>query len=208
VMARFTRSAILYQQMRGRGTRKADHIRKTHFTLFDFVGVTDFHGDAEDIPADGGFVVAAEKSKGPPARRGLLVLDVNDHIDPTTRAWVTLDEDGNEIRAPEADAHAAELGARFEAWFLAREDWTPDQVRLLRMVGEVIRANAADLESFEPYHFANDPFRALGGKRLAESLFGGADGLAAVLATLNAAVFPPMPPPGAGPAADQPSPSN
>lgn len=206
VMARFTRSAILYQQMRGRGTRKADHIRKTHFTIFDFVGLTDHHGDSEDIPADGGFVVDTQKPKAPPKPRGLLVLDVNDHIDPATRAWVTLDEDGNEIRTPEAEAHAAECGARFEAWFLDRDDWTPDQARLLRMVGEVIRANAAELESFEPYHFANDPFRAIGGKRMAESLFGGADALAALLATLNAAVFPPMPPPGADPA--QPSPSH
>ena len=45
VMARFTESAILYQQMRGRGTRRADHIHKSCFTMFDFVGVTDFHGD-------------------------------------------------------------------------------------------------------------------------------------------------------------------
>ena len=99
-----------------------------------------------------------------------------------------------------------ECGARFEAWFLAREDWTPDQARLLRMVGEVIRANAAELESFEPYHFANDPFRGIGGKRLAETLFGGADALAALLVTLNEAVFPPMPPPAAAPA--QPAPSH
>ena len=39
VMARFTRSTILYRQMRGRGTRKAEHIGKTGFTIFDFVGV-------------------------------------------------------------------------------------------------------------------------------------------------------------------------
>ena len=39
VMARFTRSAILYRQMRGRGTRRAPHIGKTGFTIFDFVGV-------------------------------------------------------------------------------------------------------------------------------------------------------------------------
>jgi hypothetical protein len=48
VMARFTKSGILYQQMRGRGTRRADHIKKTNFSMFDFVGVTDFHGDEED----------------------------------------------------------------------------------------------------------------------------------------------------------------
>ena len=37
VFARFTKSAILYQQMRGRGTRKAA-TGKTAFTMFDFVG--------------------------------------------------------------------------------------------------------------------------------------------------------------------------
>ena len=53
VMARFTRSSILYRQMRGRGTRKAPHIGKTRFTIFDFVGVTDFHGDDEGNTGDG-----------------------------------------------------------------------------------------------------------------------------------------------------------
>lgn len=189
VMARFTKSAILYQQMRGRGTRRADSIKKTAFTMFDFTGVTDFHGDTEDIPADGGFAVMATPKPKDPRRRGLLVLDVDDHIDPTTRGWITLDEDGNEQRGPAVDPRAAELGARFEGWLLANEEFNPDQLRLLRMVGEVIKANASDLESFEPYHFANDPFRANGGRRAAERLFGGADELSTVLAGLNAAVF-------------------
>jgi type I restriction enzyme, R subunit len=188
-MARFTKSAILYQQMRGRGTRKAPSIKKTAFTMFDFTGVTDFHGDTEDIPADGGFVVTAERKKKDPVRRGLLVLDVNDHIDPSTRGWITLDDNGNEQRGPELDPRAAELGARFEAWFLAHDEFTPDQRRLLRMVGEVIKANASDMEGFEPYHFANDPFRAGGGKRAAEKLFGGADALNELLAGLNGSVF-------------------
>ena len=46
------------------------------------------------------------------------------------------------------------------------------------------------MESFEAYHFANDPFRGAGWRRLAERLFGGADGLDTVLAGLNATVFP------------------
>lgn len=191
VMARFTKSAILYQQMRGRGTRLAPSIRKTSFTIFDFTGVTDFHGDAEDVPADGGFVVTAEKAKEKGKARGLLVLDINDHIDPTTRGWVTLDEDGNQVRTPEGDAKAAELGARFEAWLLAHGSLNPDQVRLLRMLGEVIKANAADLESVETYHFTMPPFSGMGGRRMVETTFGGAAQLGAVLAGLNAAVFPP-----------------
>jgi type I restriction enzyme R subunit len=173
VMARFTKSAILYQQMRGRGTRRADTIKKTAFTMFDFTGVADFHGDDEDLPADGGFVVTAKKPDRDLRRRGLLVLDINDHIDPATRGWVTLDENGNEQHgASLIDPRAAELGARFEGWLLAQSALTPDRERILRMVGEVIRANASDLESFEAYHFANDPFRGAGGRRSAERLFG------------------------------------
>jgi type I restriction enzyme R subunit len=195
VMARFTKSAILYQQMRGRGTRRADIIKKTAFTIFDFTGVAKFHGDEEDVPADGGFVVTAKKPDRDPRRRGLLVLDINDHIDPATRGWVTLDENGNEQHgAPSIDPRAAELGARFEGWLLAQNALTPDRERVLRMVGEVIRANASDLESFEAYHFANDPFRGVGGRRSAERLFGGATELEAILASLNAAVFVPASP--------------
>jgi type I restriction enzyme R subunit len=56
VFARFTRSTILYQQMRGRGTRKARN--KPIFTMFDFVGVTDYHGDDDEL-AEGGIVMEA-----------------------------------------------------------------------------------------------------------------------------------------------------
>ncbi len=200
VMARFTKSAILYQQMRGRGTRRADTIKKTAFTMFDFTGVAGFHGDDEDVPADGGFVVTAKKPDRDPRRRGLLVLDINDRIDPATRGWVTLDENGDEQHdAPAIDPRAAELGARFEEWLLAQSELTPDRERMLRMIGEVIRANASDLESFEAYHFANDPFRNIGGRRSAERLFGGAAELEAILTSLNAAVFKPEQP--ASPAA-------
>ena len=203
VMARFTKSAILYQQMRGRGTRRADAIKKTAFTMFDFTGVADFHGDDEDVPADGGFVITAKKPDRDPRKRGLLILDINDHIDPTTRGWVTLDENGNEQHGTSAiDPRAADLGARFEGWLLAQTALSPDRERLLRMVGEVIRANASDLESFETYHFANDPFRSAGGRRSAERLFGGAAELETILTSLNAAVFAPRQPisPAASPA--------
>jgi type I restriction enzyme, R subunit len=51
VFARFTKSAILYQQMRGRGTRKSKG--KPLFTMFDFVGVSEYHGD-DDAVGEGG----------------------------------------------------------------------------------------------------------------------------------------------------------
>ena len=112
VMARFTRSAILYQQMRGRGTR-ADHIKKGGFTIFDFVGVTDFHGD-DDEKLFGGLVVVQRPTPPPPPPRRLLALDVHDHIDPTTRDWVTLDERGAPVMAALDEALGAEYGVRFE----------------------------------------------------------------------------------------------
>ena len=113
VMARFTRSAILYRQMRGRGTRKAPHIGKTGFTIFDFVGVTDFHGDDEG-DLEGGGVREPRPSYGPTGSRLLLTLDVDDHIDPASRDWLTLDETGRIVRTPEHEARAAELGLRVE----------------------------------------------------------------------------------------------
>ena len=92
VMARFTRSAILYRQMRGRGTRKAPHIGKTGFTIFDFVGVTDFHGDDEDID---GCTIREDSRPTPPGDPStVLMLDMHDHIDPESRDWLTLDETG------------------------------------------------------------------------------------------------------------------
>ena len=64
VMARFTIS-ILYQQMRGRGTRKSEVIRKPLFTMFDFVGVSDFHGTRRAV----GKVVSSSTSPQVRSRR-------------------------------------------------------------------------------------------------------------------------------------------
>src|SRR5207248_4830919 len=60
VMARFTHSAILYRQMRGRGTRQAGG--KNRFTMFDFTGVTLRHGD-EEMPNEGGPILLREPTK-------------------------------------------------------------------------------------------------------------------------------------------------
>jgi type I restriction enzyme R subunit len=186
-MARFTKSAILYQQMRGRGARKGVKVKKPIFTIFDFVGVTDFHGDNEDYP-DGGFVVQQKPKQGPDEPRRLLVLDVNDHIDPTTRGWITIDEDGNEIRTEAAAARAEELRMRFEAWLLER-NLNSEQHRLMAMVGEQIQANALVYDSFELFRFVEPPFSHNGGIDRTTALFGSMEALEAVLDDLNRAVF-------------------
>jgi len=186
VFARFTRSAILYQQMRGRGTRKSTN--KTIFTLFDFVGVADYHGDDPEF-AEGGIVMEAAKKKKYEARR-LLALDINDHIDPTTREWITVDENGNMVFPEASEQKAAELGARFEAWLLQQMSLSPERERWLRLLGSQIRANADTLDEVMPEHFAYfQMFSQMGGLNEARRVFGGAAPLENLLESLNAAVF-------------------
>ena len=186
VFARFTRSAILYQQMRGRGTRKTS--KKPVFTMFDFVGVCDWHGD-DDTLGGGGFVMEPKKKKHYEPKR-LLSLDIDDHIDPTTREWITVDENGNMIFPEASEQKKAAVGARFEAWLLERAGLSAEQERWLRILGSQIRANADTLTDVMPEHFAYfHAFSQMGGVREAQRLFGGEDGLGALLDSLNAAVF-------------------
>ncbi len=189
VMARFTRSAILYRQMRGRGTRKAPHVRKTHFTIFDFVGVTDFHGDDEDEVAGGPIVVREQPKRSPSDRpRGVVTLDVEDHIDPASRDWFTLDENGRIVRSQAHEARAAELGLRFEAWRGARE-FDAEQARWAALIESRIRADAETIDRFADYDFDKPPFDLRGGYKAAARVFGGRGALNDLLAGLNAAVF-------------------
>ena len=187
VMARFTKSAIMYQQMRGRGTRLAPHIHKSCFTMFDFVGVSDFHGD-DDGDIQGGIVVIKNKQEDKPKQRVLLTLDINDHIDPSTRDWVTIDAAGNIIRSDAVEAQANTLGLRFEAW-LTSQSFNSDQMRLLRMMEQSMRADAEDIEEWAEYRFTNPPFVHNGGLQRARQVFGGEDGLKQMLASFNAHVF-------------------
>ena len=188
VMARFTKSGILYRQMRGRGTRKADHIGKTGFTIFDFVGVTDFHGDDDD-DIDGGILKERTKRDGPDDPRILLTLDVDDHIDPTTRDWVTLDENGRIVRTPEHDAQAADIGLRIEAWRGEQGFTTAEQARWAGLIGSQVKADALSIESFGDYDFDEHPFTALGGYDQARRVFGGEESLGRLIAGFNAVVF-------------------
>ena len=191
VMARFTRSAILYRQMRGRGTRKADHIGKTGFTLFDFTGVTDFHGD-DDEDMDGGVLDVSKRDgrQGPYQSGKLLTLDVDDHIDPSTREWLTLDENGRIVRTPEHDARAAGIGLRVEEW-RSEQELTAEQARWAGLIGSQVKANAMKAETFGDYNLDEHPFTALGGYDQARRVFGGEKFLDRLIAGFNAVVFGP-----------------
>jgi type I restriction enzyme R subunit len=191
IFARYTESSILYQQMRGRGTRKAPHIKKNRFTMFDFVGVTDFHGDDEDYPEGGPVVVRPPTSTGPRQPRALLTLDIHDEIDPASRAWLTTDENGNIVRDEAVQARRDELGAKFERWYVQNESLLDDepQKRLIRMIGEYLKANAENVDGFTLSHFASQPFQREGGKQWALSIFGSFAKLGSLIEGINEAVF-------------------
>ncbi|HLE30492.1 MAG TPA: DEAD/DEAH box helicase family protein [Anaerolineales bacterium] len=52
VFLRPVKSRILFEQMLGRGTRRCDPIHKTHFTVFDAVGVLEYFRRASEFTAD------------------------------------------------------------------------------------------------------------------------------------------------------------
>ena len=58
--------------------------------MLDFVGVTDFHGD-DDEQIAGEVMEGRTPYKVPETSGILLTLDVDDHIDPATHEWLTLD---------------------------------------------------------------------------------------------------------------------
>ncbi len=188
VMARFTRSAILYRQMRGRGTRKAPHIHKADFTIFDFVGVTDFHGDDEqsvDGNAPSGAIADAKPKSEP---RTLLELDVDDHIDPASRDWLTLDENGRIVRTAKHEQRAAAVGIRVEAW-RGKQEFNAEQSRWGGLIGRRVKTDVQEIQEFGTWHFDEHPFSTLGGYNKALRVFGSEKRLADLLAGFNAAVF-------------------
>lgn len=74
VMCRRVRSPILYQQMRGRGTRTANHIQKQKFVIYDFFGNHDYFNDSDtDIFTGIGRGHAPGGERKPPRPPGDLV---------------------------------------------------------------------------------------------------------------------------------------
>ena len=120
-----------------------------------------------------------------------MTLDIHDEIDPASRAWLTTDENGNIVRDEAIQARRDELGVRFEQWYVHNERRFKDeqQKRLIRMVGEYIKANAETVEEFTLAHFSVQPFQSQGGKNWALSVFGDQRLLENLLADMNEIVF-------------------
>jgi type I restriction enzyme R subunit len=80
VLCRRVRSPILYQQMRGRGTRTAPHIGKRMFVIYDFFGNHDYFNDSDtDIfTSTGGGHVTTRPTTPPKSQRELIELGLED----------------------------------------------------------------------------------------------------------------------------------
>ena len=81
VMCRRVRSPILYQQMRGRGTRTAPHIGKEKFVIYDFFRNHEYFNDSDtDIFSGSGAGGFAPKPKQPSGKtpRELIELGLED----------------------------------------------------------------------------------------------------------------------------------
>lgn len=81
VMCRRVRSPILYQQMRGRGTRTAPHIGKAKFVIYDFFRNHEYFNDSDtDIFSGSGGGGYAPKPKQPGGKtpRELIELGLED----------------------------------------------------------------------------------------------------------------------------------
>jgi len=80
VMCRRVRSPILYQQMRGRGTRTADHIQKQKFVIYDFFENHKYFNDSDtDIfTGSGGGHAPGGTTTPPKPPRELIELGLQD----------------------------------------------------------------------------------------------------------------------------------
>jgi type I restriction enzyme R subunit len=99
VMCRRVRSPILYQQMRGRGTRTAPHIQKRGFVIYDFFRNHEyFNDDSVDIftGAGGGRAPGGGPSPLPEPSMGLVELGLEDEwLDAVT--YVDVGPDGERV---------------------------------------------------------------------------------------------------------------
>jgi type I restriction enzyme R subunit len=78
VMCRRVRSPILYQQMRGRGTRTAGHIKKQGFVIYDFFKNHEYFGDSDEHVYTGSGLGSGGGEKPGPGGGELVELNRDD----------------------------------------------------------------------------------------------------------------------------------
>ena len=184
VHARFTKSNILYRQMRGRGARRADFIKKDCFWMFDFVGVTDFHNDNDDGTSGGKVVESTKRPKSTP--KNILEIDVDDWIDPDSRSIISLDENGNIKRSRDEEEVSERLGIKFEGWLSKYDKIDYEKEKFLRIIGEQIKSNSKTIKKIDHSLFAYPPFQGL---NQAITKLGGKQGVDEVIDQINNSIL-------------------
>jgi type I restriction enzyme, R subunit len=181
LFARFTKSNILYRQMRGRGCRPSEVFDKKNFWIFDFVGNTTFHGDKEE--GDGGVVVVKEPKEKKYNKKGLIEIDVEDWIDPSSREIIDIDDDGTVIRPKEDKILGDKIYFKCEEWLNKQKNMNLEKEKFCKIVGEYVRSNINDIKQIEISDFTYPPFTNL--RRSPEEVFGGEKNLSVFLENFN-----------------------
>ena len=185
IFARHIKSNIKYRQMRGRGTRPAPHLNKKIFWMFDFVGNFRIHGDKEI--SEGGQVNTSKKKTTIPQSK-FIEIDVDDWIDPTTRALVTIDENGNIVPTPEEERVSAELNIKYEKFINnyneINDNFEKDE--LLYLVGQRIKANPLTIKKIDDSFFAHRLFE---GKDKTIKILGNKENYNQFLEEINRSIF-------------------
>jgi len=105
VMMRPTLSLVLYQQMRGRGSRKCEKIGKNAFILWDFVGNSDRFKDKSCDPHSLAAILIARlgsespRHRPPNPRKPKVLADVSDSIE--ERAVIQVGPEGEPVDSQE-----------------------------------------------------------------------------------------------------------
>ena len=109
VLCRRVRSPILYQQMRGRGTRTAPHIQKRKFVIFDFFRNHQYFNDSDADVFTGAGGRTGSVSTPTPTRspRELVELDLEDEWLEAV-SYIEVGPDGERIDKQEYVTHWVE----------------------------------------------------------------------------------------------------
>jgi type I restriction enzyme R subunit len=134
VMCRRVRSPILYQQMRGRGTRTAPHIKKQGFVIYDFFKNHEYFGDTDEHTYTGSGMGSGSTEKPGPGGTELLELNREDRW----RERVTYVEVGPADTRIEKD----EYRSRWER--IIRETQTADPILTKIKMGEDLSDDEQD----------------------------------------------------------------
>ena len=167
--------------MRGRGCRPSETFDKKNFWIFDFVGNTSFHGDKEE--GDGGLVVIKEPKEKKFKKKGLIEIDVEDWIDPSSREIIDIDNEGTLIRQGKDKILGDRIYFKCEEWLNKQKNMSLEREKFCKIVGEYVRSNINDIKKIEISDLTYPPFTNL--PRSPEEVFGGKNNLNLFLENFN-----------------------